>query len=55
VHEAAAHDEEGFRFRPTETLADVLADYATVARDTKAVVRTIPDLNHAVPVPKEVP
>jgi Protein of unknown function (DUF664) len=54
-HEAAAHDEEGFRLRPTETLADVLAAYATVARDTEAVVRAIPDLNQAVPVPKGVP
>src|SRR5215831_11254699 len=37
--EAAAHDQEAFRLRPDETLADVLADYATVARDTEAVVR----------------
>jgi uncharacterized damage-inducible protein DinB len=54
-HETAAHDDEEFRLRPTETLADVLAAYATVARDTEAVVRTIPNLNHAVPVPKGVP
>jgi len=31
------------------------AGYATVARDTEAVVRGIPDLNQAVPVPKGVP
>ena len=54
-HEAAAHDDEGFRLRPNETLADVLAAYATVARDTEAVVRAIPDLHQAVPVPKGVP
>jgi hypothetical protein len=32
-----------------------LADYATVARDTEAVVRALPDLHPAVPVPKGVP
>src|SRR5215510_4875268 len=53
--EAAAHYEEGFRLLPHETLADALADYARVARDTEAVVRAIPDLHHAVPVPKGVP
>jgi hypothetical protein len=53
--EAAARYEEGFRLLPHETLAAALADYATVARDTEAVVRAIPDLNHTVPVPKGVP
>src|SRR4030095_15827895 len=53
--EAAARYEEGFRLLPHETLAAALADYATVARDTAAVVRATPDLNHPVPVPKGVP
>jgi uncharacterized damage-inducible protein DinB len=54
-HEAASHYEEGFRLRPDETLTDVLADYATVARDTEVVIRATPDLNQPVPVPKGVP
>jgi hypothetical protein len=53
--EAAARYDEGFRLLPHETLADALADYAMVARDTEDVVRAIPDLNQAVPVPKGVP
>jgi hypothetical protein len=53
--EAAARYEEGFRLLPHETLADALADYAMVARDTETVVRAITDLNQAVPVPKGVP
>ena len=54
-HEAASRYEDEFRLRPNETLAAVLADYATVARETVAVVRAITDLNQAVPVPKGVP
>jgi hypothetical protein len=54
-HETASRYEDGFRLRPNETLAEVLADYATVARDTEAVVRAITDLNQAVPVPQGVP
>jgi uncharacterized damage-inducible protein DinB len=53
--EAASRYEEGFRLLPHETLATALADYATVARDTEAVVRAIPDLHQAVPVSKGVP
>ena len=53
--EAQSRYEEGFHLGPNETLADVLADYATVARETEVVIRAISDLNHAVPVPKEVP
>jgi hypothetical protein len=53
--ETAARYEEGFRLLAHETLADALADYARVARDTEAIVRAIPDLHHAVPVPKGVP
>ena len=33
----------------------LLADYATVARDTEGVIRATPDLNQPVPVPKGVP
>ena len=40
-HEAAAPETRGSAC-PNETLADVLADYATVARDTETVVRAIP-------------
>jgi uncharacterized damage-inducible protein DinB len=53
--EVAARYDEGFRLLPHETLAAALADYATVARDTEAVVRATPDLHHAVPVPKGMP
>ena len=53
--EAASRYEEGFRLLPHETLADALAAYATVARNTEAVVRAILDLHQAVPVPKGVP
>ena len=53
--EAASCYEEGFRLLPHETLADALAAYATVARNTEAVVRAILDLHQAVPVPKGVP
>jgi uncharacterized damage-inducible protein DinB len=52
---AASRYEEGFRLLPHETLAATLADYAMVARDTEAVVRAIPNLHQAVPVPKGVP
>jgi uncharacterized damage-inducible protein DinB len=54
-HDTASRYADGFRLRPNETLADVLADYATVARETEAVVRAITDLNQAVPVPQGVP
>ena len=54
-HEAAARYQDEFRLLPNETLVAVLADYATVAQQTEAVVRAILDLNHAVPVPKGVP
>ena len=38
-----------------ETLADVLARYARVARETEEVIAGIDDLGQAVPVPKDVP
>ena len=53
--DAASRYAEGFRLLPHETLADAFADYTTVARDTEAVVRAIPNLHQAVPVPKGVP
>jgi Protein of unknown function (DUF664) len=41
-----------FRLLPGETLADVLADYAEVARRSDELVRTLPDLNAGHPLPK---
>ncbi|NEK86725.1 DinB family protein [Blastococcus saxobsidens] len=56
---AAADDEaqveawgEEFRMRPEETLAGVLARYEEVARRTDDVVRTLPDLDLAHPLPE---
>jgi uncharacterized damage-inducible protein DinB len=46
--------EEGFRLSETETLQDVLDEYAVVAGDTNSVVRSL-SLDHPVPVPSEVP
>ncbi|WP_238016402.1 DinB family protein [Dactylosporangium sp. AC04546] len=45
----------GFRLLEDETLAQVLADYAEVARETEAAVAGIADLGAPVPVPKGVP
>jgi uncharacterized damage-inducible protein DinB len=44
-----------FRMGPTETLADVLARYDEVARETEEVIAATPDLGQAVPIPKGVP
>ncbi|MET9774789.1 DinB family protein [Streptomyces sp. NPDC006367] len=41
-----------FRMLPGETLADVLADYAEVARRTDDLIATLPDLDAAHPLPK---
>ncbi|MEU0598221.1 DinB family protein [Streptomyces sp. NPDC006393] len=41
-----------FRMLPGETLAGVLDDYAEVAGRTDELVRTLPDLNAAHPLPK---
>lgn len=41
-----------FRMLPDETLADVLADYAEVARRTDELVATLPDLDATQPLPK---
>ncbi len=55
---ASAMTEEGFaawrrqfQLLPGETLAGVLADYASVAAATDELVRTLPDLNAAQPLP----
>ncbi len=47
--------ETNFRLLPDETLADVIARYDEVARETAAVIDAIPDLAQAVPVPQGVP
>ena len=41
-----------FRLLPGETLAEVLAGYADVARRTDELVASLPDLNAAQPLPK---
>lgn len=46
---------DGFRLRPDETLAGVLAFYDKVARETESAVSSIDDLRRPVPVPKGVP
>jgi uncharacterized damage-inducible protein DinB len=46
---------DGFRLTADETLADVLARYDEVARETASIVRGIVDMNQPVPVPKGVP
>ncbi len=42
---------DGFRLRPDETLADVLAEYDRVAAYTDALVESLPDLDLAHPLP----
>ena len=56
--DAGAMTEEGvaawqrqFQLLPGETLAGVLAGYASVAAATDELVRTLPDLNAAQPLP----
>jgi uncharacterized damage-inducible protein DinB len=46
---------DGFRLLPGETLADVLAAYEQVGRETEEVIAAVPDLSQEVPVPKGVP
>jgi hypothetical protein len=46
---------DSFRLGPDETLADVVAGYDEVARETEAVIAGIADLGQPVPVPKGVP
>jgi hypothetical protein len=45
----------GFRLGPDETLAGVLAGYESAARDTDAMIASIPDLGQPVPIPRGVP
>ena len=47
--------ESGFHLAHGETVSDVLAAYAEVARETEAIVAGIADLGRPVPVPKGVP
>jgi uncharacterized damage-inducible protein DinB len=47
--------EDDFRLGPDETLADALARYDAVAKETEAVIAGITDLDRPVPVPKGVP
>src|SRR5262245_48210074 len=47
--------EDNFRLGPDETLVATLARYDEVAANTEAVVASIGDLDHPVPVPKGVP
>ena len=47
--------EDAFRLGPDETLADALARYDAVAKETEAVMAGITDLDRPVPVPKGVP
>jgi uncharacterized damage-inducible protein DinB len=53
AQEAAYHD--AFHLGPDETLAEVLARYDAVAKETEGVIASIADLGQAVPVPKGVP
>lgn len=46
---------EGFRMRPDETLAQLLANYEAAALETEKVVAGIDDLGRPVPVPPGVP
>lgn len=49
-------DYEGsFVLRDDESVEDVLALYDDVAAETEEIVNALPDLEHAVPVPKGVP
>lgn len=43
---------DGFRMLPGETLADLLADYAAVAKHTDDLLATLPDLDAAQPLPE---
>ena len=49
-----AHYDSGFGFGPDDTIAGALAAYDEAARATDTEIRKI-DLEHPVPVPKDVP
>jgi uncharacterized damage-inducible protein DinB len=53
--ESASAYLDNFRLEPDETLADVLARYDEVGRETEAAIAEITDLDQPVPVPKGVP
>ncbi|HEY3262754.1 MAG TPA: DinB family protein [Pseudonocardiaceae bacterium] len=55
TEEAESNYHDGFRLTPDETLADVLARYDEVAKETEAIIAGIADLGQPVPVPKGVP
>ena len=46
---------DNFRLGPDESLAEALARYEAVAKETEAVIAGIGDLDRPVPVPKGVP
>jgi hypothetical protein len=46
---------DGFTMGPDETLADIFASSDAVAAETERIVRAVPDLGQAVPVPPGVP
>ncbi len=50
-----SHYEDNFRLGPDETLAEIMASYDEVARETAEVIGAIDDLGREVPVPKGVP
>ena len=47
--------EDNFRLASDETLAEALARYDEVAKETEAIIAGITDLDQPVPVPKGVP
>jgi len=46
---------ENFRMTPDDTLSDLLEDYGRAAAETAAVVASIADMGHDVPLPAGVP
>jgi uncharacterized damage-inducible protein DinB len=44
-----------FRMTPDETIADLLASYDAVAKETEEVIAGIADLDQPVPVPRDQP
>jgi uncharacterized damage-inducible protein DinB len=56
-HRPISAEEYGAQFRmaPDETVADVLALYADVAKETEEIVAGIADLDQPVPVPRDQP
>jgi hypothetical protein len=53
--ERTGDHQQSFVMGPDETLADVLGAARQVGQELERVVRAIPDLSQAVPVPKGVP